>query len=179
MNIKWLFFILIFSINESLAFDNDRTLSFPDFNRENFLDISGYQYRKQLDDQWQASDNGFRLAGGSLGQDILYSVLDFKFRTHINPVTEFRLTSRQQAFYAFKPVYHQVEIGMRPKKWLYLSFLGSPTYDKRSSDMGTALEIGSRPKNYLRFVYVRHDVFLMTKIFWTIAITDKYPSNVI
>jgi len=163
MNIKWLFFILIFSIDQTLAFDNDRTLSFPDFNRENFLDITGYQYRKQLDDEWQASDNGFRLAGGSLGQDVLFSILDFKYRTHLNQFTEFRLTSQQQAFYTVKPEYHQVEIGVRPKKWLYFSFLGSPTYDKRSSDMGTALEIGSRPKNYLRFAYVRHDVFFNDK----------------
>jgi len=163
MYIKWLFFILIFAINQTLAFDDDRTLSFPDFNRENFLDITGYQYRKQLDDEWQASDNGFRLAGGSLGQDVLFSILDFKFRTHLNYFTEFRLTSQQQAFYTVKPEYHQVEIGIHPKKWLYFSFLGSPTYDKRRSDMGTALEIGSRPQNYLRFVYLRHDVFFNDK----------------
>ncbi len=163
MNICSAFLILILSINQSLAFDDDRTLSFPDFNRENFLDISGYQYRKQLDDEWQASDNGFRLAGGSLGQDYLYTIMDFKFRNHINPVTEFRLSSQQHAFYTNKPIYHQVEIGVRPQPWLYLSFFGSPTYDKRSSDMGGALEIGVRPQNYFRFAYVRHDVFYNDK----------------
>lgn len=145
------------------SYDGDQSLSFPKFKRENFMDISAYRYRKQMDLEWQATDNGFRIAGGSLGPDLLYSDFEFKYRTHINSFIEFRLNSRQESFYSTKPTRYHLEIGARPLDWLYLSLLGMPTYDKRNSDMGSAIEIGHRPNNYVRFSYLRHDLFFNEK----------------
>lgn len=157
-----LFFIAL-SITPATAFDDDFTLSFPDFNRENFLDIAAYQYRLKQEEQWLQTDNGFRLSGGSLGQDTLHTTLNIKYRKHLNKHTEFRVSSKQLAFYGQKPLRHAVEIGVRPLPWLYMSYLGTPTYDKRSSEMGSAIEIGQRPNNFIRFAYIRHDVFFNDK----------------
>ncbi len=154
---------LLFVASHLLAFDGKESLDFPDFNRENFLDISAYQYSKQQDDKWFNSDNGFRLAGGSLGQDFLYSHLHFKYRTQLNAHTEFRLSSKQEAFYATKPVRQQVELGGRVNSSWYFSLLGSPSYEKRNSDLGVAMELGNRPLNYLRLAYIRHDIFFNEK----------------
>ncbi len=177
MNNSWPLLLLFFCISHVFAFDGDESLNFPDFNRENFLDISAYEYSKQQDDKWYASDNGFRQTGGSLGQDALYTSLHFKFRTRLNAHSEFRLTSEQLAFYGAKPIRQQVELGGRPNKFWYFSLLGTPTYEKRNSDVGLAMELGSRPGNYIRLVHIRHDLFFNDKNNQDDAYYDGSPTE--
>ena len=177
MRSYWLVLLQFVLFAHLQAFDGDESLNFPDFNRENFLDISSYEYSKQLDDKWYASDNGFRLSGGSLGQDVLNTRLHFKFRTPLNAHSEFRLLSEQEAFYGAKPIRQQVELGGRPFKSWYFSLLGTPTYEKRNSDLGLALELGSRPSHYIRLVHIRHDVYFNDKNSQDDAYYDVSPTE--
>lgn len=156
----------------TLAFqvvDTDPSLLSPIFRRENFLDITGYQYRKQQDISWQQSQSGFRSSGGSLGQDFLYTIVEYKYRKQLNPVSEFRLHGEQESFFHTPDLKNEVEMGFRPFSFInngnhvYFSILGTPTYGKRDSDFGVAFELGERPQRYVRFAYIRHDLFFNQK----------------
>ncbi|MEC9297114.1 MAG: hypothetical protein VYD28_05490, partial [SAR324 cluster bacterium] len=61
-----------------LAFDDAAEISHTYLNQENFLDIKSYQFNKLREEDWYESTGGWRLTGGSLGLDLLYTQLQIR-----------------------------------------------------------------------------------------------------
>ena len=61
-----------------LAFDDATEINHTYLNQENFLDIKSYQFNKLREEEWYESSKGWRLTGGSLGLDLLYSKLEVR-----------------------------------------------------------------------------------------------------
>ena len=158
------------------AFDDDHAINFPDFNRENFLDIKSYQFRKQLEDQWYETESGWRGTGGSLGLDQLYVLFELKIRRPLSEFVTLEARMEQETFYAIKPLEQVlVELEIQAGPPLTISFLGRPAYDKRQADIGGAVTLGKRPWNYLKYTYLEQDLFYNEKNFVDASYYDRFP----
>ena len=72
-------------IDSSLvAFDNSFHINHIYLNQENFLDIKSYQFTKLDDEIWYEKGNGWRLSGGSLGLDLLYTNLEARIKSPLS-----------------------------------------------------------------------------------------------
>jgi len=157
--------ILCWGKAELWAFDNDRTINTPDFLEENFMDIKSYQLRKSLDDQWHETDKGWRSVFGSLGPDLMYVLLELRFRQPVSKILTVSYELQQEGFYAPKPVRQLLDFQFHLGGPYHVSFIGMPFYDKRSADLGMALTLGTRPWNYLRVSHLEQDVYYNEKNF--------------
>ncbi len=147
------------------AFDDDREINDPDFDKEAFLDIKSYQFSKLRDWEWDETLNGFRLQEGSLNLDFSYLVIEGRVR---QPITE-RITvsyrGKQEQFYAIKPIRQEAEAQLRVWGNWHIALFGFPTYDKRVGDFGTALIWGQPPWNYVRVARIQQEILYNDKNF--------------
>ena len=141
------------------AFDDASEIHHSYLNQENFLDIKSYQFHKLKEDEWFESPGGWRMAGGSMGLDLLYSHLEVRLPQELSDDTTVLFRAWQEEFYEIKPFRYLVEIEWRPIEWTAFSLLGMPEYDKRKADQGACITLGKRPWNFLRFEQLFQDLF--------------------
>ncbi len=141
------------------AFDDDKSINRISLDKENFLDIKAYQPRKSLQYQWFDSTNGARIFSGSLDQDRLYALSEFKFQSDLSEYVTARIQTKQEVFYAIKPYpLPMLEAQVFPwAKNIGISLLGTTPYDKRQADLGTAISWGRQPWDYTRLSWVKVD----------------------
>ncbi len=149
-----------------LAFDDAAEINHTYLNQENFLDIKSYQFNKLREEEWYESSGGWRLTGGSIGLDLLYSQLEVRLPHSISEETTVIFLAKQQEFYEIKPFRYQVEVEWRPYDLASFSLLGMPEYDKRKADQGASVTLGKRPWNYLRFQKSFQDLYYNEKNFY-------------
>jgi len=106
-----------------LAFDDAAEINHTYLNQENFLDIKSYQFNKLREEEWYESSGGWRLTGGSLGLDLLYSQLEVRLPHSISEETTVIFLAKQQEFYEIKPFRYQVEVEWRPYNLAAFSLL--------------------------------------------------------
>ena len=99
-------------------------------NQENFLDLKSYQFNKLREEKWFQSRGGWRLTGGSLGLDLLYTQLEVRLPHSLSKETTVIFQAKQQELYEIKPSRYQVEVDWRPHDLASFSLLGMPEYDK-------------------------------------------------
>ena len=157
------------------AFDDVRRINPSYHMQENFLDLKEYQFHKLQEEEWYASDNGWRSSGGSIGLDLLYNYLEIKFHKEITPGASVGLHFLQDEFFFIKPFRYLIDVEWRPFNMLGLSFVGMPEYDKRYADQGGALTLGRRPWNYLRLQQISQDLFYNEKNFYDDSYYDPHP----
>ncbi len=155
-----------------LAFDDAAEINHTYLNQENFLDIKSYQFNKLREEEWYESSGGWRLTGGSIGLDLLYSQLEVRLPHSISEETTVIFLAKQQEFYEIKPFRYQVEVEWRPYDLASFSLLGMPEYDKRKADQGASVTLGKRPWNYLRFQKSFQDLYYNEQ-----EITQFWPLN--
>ena len=96
------------------AFDDASEIHHSYLNQENFLDIKSYQFHKLKEDEWFESLGGWRMAGGSMGLDLLYSHLEVRLPQELSDDTTVLFRAWQEEFYEIKPFRYLVEIEWRP-----------------------------------------------------------------
>jgi len=131
-----------------LAFDDAAEINHSYLNQENFLDLKSFQFNKLREEEWYESSGGWRLTGGSLGLDLLFSQLEVRLPHSLSEETTVIFLAKQQEFYEIKPFRYQVEVEWRPYDLAAFSLLGMPEYDKRKADQGASVTLGKRPWNY-------------------------------
>ncbi|MDH5392985.1 MAG: hypothetical protein OEY11_07340 [Gammaproteobacteria bacterium] len=156
---------LFFSLN-AMAFDNDYSINLPNFNTENFLDITYVQFNETLDQQWYGSDNGLRITGHSLTSDLLYINTEFKLKNTLSDRVNVRVHFQQEDFYAKKqtpPLQLEVETRLFANYPLSASLLGTAEYKKADSDLGVALTLGRQTSSFIRLADISVDYFYNQK----------------
>ena len=155
---KFILFCIVFfrfictSLSSTVwAFDDASEINHSFLNQENFLDLKSDQFHKLKEDEWYESVGGWRLTGGSLGLDLLYSQLEIRLPHSLSEETTVIFLAKQQEFYEIKPFRYLVEVEWRPGEWAAFSLLGMPEYDKRKADQGAIVTLGKRTWNVLRF----------------------------
>lgn len=147
------------------AFDDDISINEPSFKPENFLDIKAYEFRKQVDEEWYAKPNGWRMRGGSLDYNRAYIDSEVRLSQDLSEKMSLRFGHDYFTYYARKPFQAPVlELAVRPLPApVEFALLGTPTYDKQQSDLGLALALGKREKDFLRFAYMNVDRYYNSK----------------
>ena len=158
-----------------LAFDNAAEINHSYLNQENFLDLKSYQFNKLREEEWHESTGGWRLTGGSLGLNILYSQLEIRLPHSLSEETTVIFLAKQEEFYEIKPFHYQVEVEWRPNDLAAVSLLGMPEYDKRKADQGASVTLGKRPWNYLRFQKLFQDLYYNEKNFYDNSYYSPHP----
>jgi len=125
------------------AYDDASEISHSYLNQENFLDIKSYQFHKLREDEWFESQGGWRLTGGSMGLDLLFTDLEVRLPYQLGEEATVYFKARQEEFYEIKPFRYLVEVEWRAIELIGLSFLGMPEYDKRKADQAEASHWGS------------------------------------
>jgi len=125
------------------CFDGDIAINEPNFHTENFLDFKAYEFRKSVQEEWYTVENGWRVAGGSLGIDLAFVDSEIRLQKDLSDTLSVRLQHEHDVYYARKPVRDPLmEIAIRPwHKAIELSFLGTATFDKRQADLGFAATV--------------------------------------
>lgn len=149
----------------ALAFDDDRRISAPNFRLETFLDIKSYEFSKRLNHQWYEADNGWRIASGSLDFDRLYLHSEFKLQQSLSKLLSLKLLHEEATYYDIKPAQRtEIELALTPFTWPFeFSFIGTPTYDKRQSDLGLGMTLGTRPWRFISIRHVQQDIYYNEK----------------
>jgi hypothetical protein len=147
------------------CFDGDIAINEPNFHTENFLDYKAYEFRKSVQEEWYTVENGWRVAGGSLGIDLAFVDTEIRLQKDLSDTLSVRLQHVHDVYYARKPVKDPLmEIAIRPwHKAIELSFLGTAAFDKRQADLGFAATLGERKANYLRLAWLSVDNFYNEK----------------
>ncbi len=157
------------------AFDDASEINHSFLNQENFLDLKSYQFHKLKEDEWYESVGGWRLTGGSLGLDLLYSQLEIRLPHSLSEETTVIFLAKQQEFYEIKPFRYLVEVEWRPGEWAAFSLLGMPEYDKRKADQGASVTLGKRTWNFLRFQQLYQDLYYNEKNFYDNSYYAPHP----
>ena len=157
------------------AFDDTSEIHHSYLNQENFLDIKSYQFHKLKEDEWFESPGGWRLTGGSMGLDLLYSHLEVRLPHALSNETTVFFRGWQEEFYEIKPFRYLVEVEWRPNEWAAFSLLGMPEYDKRKADQGASITLGKRPWNFLRFQQLFQDLYYNEKNFYDNSYYSPHP----
>ncbi|MBC8260000.1 MAG: hypothetical protein H8E38_13355 [SAR324 cluster bacterium] len=176
------FFILVsFSllsgpgISKVQAFEDASEIHHTYLNQENFLDIKSYQFHKLQDEVWSASPGGWRLSGGSMGLDLLFSHFEMRLPHSLSEETTVFFRAQQEEFYEIKPFRYLVEVEWRPYDIAAFSLLGMPEYDKRKADQGASITLGKRPWKYLRFQQLFQDLYYNEKNFYDDSYYSPHP----
>ena len=157
------------------AFDDSTEINHSFLNQENFLDIKSYQFNKLREEEWFLSDSGWRITGGSLGLDLLYTNLEANFQNKISEEIKVIFLTKHEEFYEVKPLRYLVEVEWRPDDWVAFSLLGMPEYDKRNADQGASITLGKRPWNFLRFQQLLQDLYYNEKNFYDNSYYSTHP----
>ena len=170
-----IYFLVIAMPQLCWAFDDDDTLNEPNFKPENFLDIKAYEFRKSVEEEWNATRNGWRIAGGSLSPDIAFIDSEVRLQNDLSESFSIRLQHEYEAYIDTKPMQHPLlEMAYRPwRNDLELSLLATAFYDKRQSDIGFAASYGNRQEDYLRLSWLSVDHYYNEKNY----LDDSYYSN--
>jgi hypothetical protein len=164
-------------MNAAWGFDNDIAINEPNFKPENFLDYKAYEFRKSVDEQWYQAENGWRIAGGSLSEDIAFIDSEIHLQKRLSERFAIRLNHREDTYYARKPLqYPLLEIAVRPWRTPFeLSMLGTTAFDKRQSDLGYAITVGELQRNYLRLASLSVDHYYNEKNLFDATYYEKDP----
>ncbi len=174
--IFYLYFLSIMGLDSILiAFDDSFHINHIYLNQENFLDIKSYQFTKLEDEIWNEKRNGWRLSGGSLGLDLLYTNLEARIKNPLSEDISVIFSTKQEEFYEIKPFRYLVEIEWEAYDWITFSILGMPEYDKRVADQGTSISIGKSPWNFLRFRKLLQDLHYNEKNFYDDSYYKLHP----
>ena len=157
------------------AYDDASGISHSYLNQENFLDIKSYQFHKLKEDEWYESQGGWRLTGGSMGMDLLFTDLEVLLPHQLGDKATVYFKARQEEFYEIKPFRYLVEVEWRAIEQIGLSFLGMPEYDKRKADQGASITLGNRPWNYLKFQQLLQDLYYNEKNFYDTSYYSPHP----
>ena len=157
------------------AFDDSSEIHHSYFNQENFLDLKAYQFNKLKEDTWFESTGGWRLTGGSMGRDLLFSHLELRLPHIMSDEITVLFRAWQEEFYEIKPFRYLVEVEWRPIDLAAFSLLGMPEYDKRKADQGLGITLGKRPWNFLRFQQLFQDLFYNEKNFYDNSYYSPHP----
>jgi len=150
----------------SFAYHDDKIIDDIHLFDETFLDINSNDFRKSLDLVWLDTLSGWRMGGGSISTDYLFLQTHLKLNHQLSEKFELGLDLEQVDFYSqanvetpllYMDVYPfaAADIG--------LSFLGTAAVDKRQSDLGFAVTIGRRPRNYIRLSWLSVDHYFNEK----------------
>ncbi|MCK5335921.1 MAG: hypothetical protein KAQ67_07155 [Gammaproteobacteria bacterium] len=156
---------LLYSL-QSQAFDNDFSINRPNFNTENFLDISYVQFSDQLDEQWYQTENGWRIASHSLTKNLLYTNTEVKLFNELSDSVNIRLNYQQEVYYIEKDIPSpQLEVEIRPYSDYEISFsiIGTAEYQKKNSELGAAITFGKLTSNFLRLSDITVDNYFNEK----------------
>ena len=157
------------------AYDDASGISHSYLNQENFLDIKSYQFHKLKEEEWYESLGGWRLTGGSMGLDLLFTDLEVRLPYQLGEEATVYFKARQEEFYEIKPFRYLVEVEWRAVELIGLSFLGMPEYDKRKADQGGSITLGKRPWNYVRFQQLLQDLYYNEKNFYDTSYYSPHP----
>ncbi len=157
------------------GFDEAKNINPSYFEQENFLDIKSYQFSKLLEDEWFEKGEGWRLSGGSLGMELLYTYFEARLPHQMNDEILLLFQAKQEEFYEVKPFRYLVEVEWRPIEWAALSFLGMPEYDKRNADEGSSFTLGKRPWNFIRFQQLEQNLFHNEKNLYDESYYSPHP----
>ncbi len=157
------------------AYDDASGIYHSYLNQENFLDIKSYQFHKLKEDEWYESKGGWRLSGGSMGLDLLFTDLEVRLPYQLGEEATVYFKARQEEFYEIKPFRYLVEVEWRAVELIGLSFLGMPEYDKRKADQGGSITLGKRPWNYIRFQQLLQDLYYNEKNFYDTSYYSPHP----
>lgn len=158
--------MLVLINSTCLAYDEEKDIDNVQLFDETFLDINAAAFRRSQDLSWLDTLSGWRMGGGSTATDYLFLQTHLKLNHQLSEKLNFGLDLKQYDFYTTRPLeaplifadvypFKDFDIGF--------SFLGTAAVDKRQSDLGFALTMGRRPRNYVRFSWLSVDHYFNEK----------------
>ena len=82
-----------------IAYDDASEIFHSYLNQENFLDIKSYQFHKLKEEEWFESHGGWRLTGGSMGMDLLFTDLEIRLPYQLGEEATVYFKASQEEFY--------------------------------------------------------------------------------
>jgi len=162
------------------AFDDDFEINNIDMVEENFLDIKAHRFRKSMEDQWYDNTSGWRMNGASLDGDFTFIQTELKLQHALSETVNVRLEAEQEVFYADKDFpAPTAEVEFYPfGNDIGFSLLGTPSYEKRNSDLGGALIWGRRSWDYTRLEVRKVDALYNDKSGFDTTEQTEEPWNI-
>ena len=156
-------------VSPAAAFDGDLSIESRIFKPENFLDLQANTLRPNLQRKGLDVESGVLVRGARMDSHRLALQSEIHIKQSLAPRVDVRVALLENSFYTIIPAQRPLfELAYRASEmsenWpLEVSLLGSPAYDKRQADLGFAVTLGSRPRDYLRFEYLSQDHFYNQK----------------
>jgi hypothetical protein len=166
VNLAILTVTLVLTGKTALAFHDDETIDDIRLFDESFVDINAGAFRKSLNLEWLDTLSGWRMGGGSTSTDYLFLQTHLKLHHQLSEKFYFGLDLEQDDFYTRKPLEAPLlfaDVYPFASSDIGFSFLGTAAVDKRQSDLGFALTIGRRPRNYVRLSWLSVDHYFNEK----------------
>ena len=158
--------LLMFAAFKAMALEVDRDIYHVRLFDESFLDISANAFRKSQNVSWFDTTNGLRMGGGSSSTDRLFLQSELRLNHRMSDSFNFGLELEQNDFYAKKPVQQPIlSIDAYPfsSTDVGFSFLGTTSVHKKDADLGVALTLGRRYKNYIRLSWLSNNHYYNEK----------------
>ncbi|MDH5359995.1 MAG: hypothetical protein OEX03_05485 [Gammaproteobacteria bacterium] len=116
-------------------------------------------YDEALEEQWIRADNGLRMTGHSLSQDLLYTSSELKLNNKISDRISVVFNLEHEVFYYDQSLQDpKIEVAYRPlQSDMSLSFISTTDYIKSEVDMGGAVTWGRSTGNFLRLEQITVD----------------------
>jgi len=179
--LRWLLLGVVCMSGYAWGFDGDISIDAPNFKQENFLDIQANVPRPSERLQWLDTENGIQVGGASTDSHRLAYYEEVRLKHALSPNFNMHFLLQERSFYhiipgprplfelAYKTPYAPLDLPIE------VSVVGTPAYDKRQGDLGMAVSLGLRPQNYLRFQWIRQDLFYNEKNVFDDSRYQRYP----
>ena len=158
--------VLVFWVGTALAVYDDKNIDDIRLFDETFLDINANAFRKTLDLEWLDTLSGWRMGGGSTATDYLFLYTHLKLNHQLSEKFYFGLDVEQDDFYTRKSLESPLlsaDVYPFTSADVGFSFVGTAAVDKRQSDLGFAVTIGRKPRNYVRLSWLSVDYYFNDK----------------
>jgi len=164
-----------------MALEADREINHVRVFDETFLDINANAIRKSVNASWYDIENGWRIVGGSSSTDRLFLQSELRFNQRMSDSFNFGMELEQDDFYAKKTVQQPLvfaDIYPFSSKNIGFSFMGTPSVHKKESDLGLAVTLGQRYKNYVRLSWLSNNHYYNEKNDTDNAYYNKLPETI-
>src|SRR3989339_31712 len=144
-----------------MLFSYNRCFSFPDtklINKEYEMDIFMHYYMPDKNFSYLFSENYFRITAGSINIKHLFVSEELKIRpVLINDKFWARFIHKRTESIENQENLNEIEFEYSPVENVFLSFLGTPEFNKYDIDIGWALRYATNEANGIKITYILTD----------------------
>lgn len=148
------------------GFDGSTELREVRISAETFLDLNANDFRRTLEPAWLGADSGWRMGGASISSSRLLVRTQLKARHRLGAPLDLGLELEQSDLFFPRPAADplvNLDWYPWPAREAGFSVIGTPTADKRRSDLGLGAIWGRSAKRRFRLDWLSSDHFYNQK----------------